>query len=113
MLPRIATVWEMAGILVAQRVELADMKPIGENWVGTFVKHHSDLQSKFNCKYDYQRAKCEDPVLIQSWFKHVQDMKIQYGILDDDVLNFNKTGFQMGVIATRRAVSGTDRAGQP
>jgi hypothetical protein len=31
MLPRIATVWEMAGILVAQHVELADMKPIGKN----------------------------------------------------------------------------------
>ena len=111
--PRIATVREMAGILVAQRVKPADMKPIGKNWVRTFVKRHSNLQSKFNRKYDYQCAKCEDPVLIRSWFKHVQDMKIQYGILDDDVWNFDETGFQMGVIATARVVTGTDRAGRP
>jgi hypothetical protein len=40
-------------------------------------------------------------------------MKIQYGILDEDIWNFDETGFQMGVIATARVVTGTDRAGRP
>src|SRR5207248_666309 len=38
---------------------------------------------------------------------------VQYGILDEDIWNFDETGFQMGVIATSRVVTGTDRAGRP
>jgi hypothetical protein len=40
-------------------------------------------------------------------------MIIEYSILDDDIYNFNKTGFQMGVIVTVKVVTGTDRAGRP
>jgi hypothetical protein len=32
--------------------------------------------------------------------------------LDDDTWNFDETGFQMGVIATAKVVTGTDRAGR-
>jgi hypothetical protein len=54
-----------------------------------------------------------DPMLIQGWFKCIQDIKIQYGTLDEDSWNFDETGFQMGVIATVRVVTGTNKAGQP
>ena len=111
--PRVATVRQMAGILAAQRAGSTTIQPIGKNWAQTFLKRHDELQSKWNRKYDYQRAKCEDPVLIREWFKRVQDAKIQYGILDDDIWNFDETGFQMGVIATARVITGTDRAGRP
>ena len=74
---RIATVREMAVLLAAQRARpTAAVKPIGQNWAYNFVKRHDDLQSKFNRKYDYQCAKCEDPVLIWGWFKRIQDIKI-------------------------------------
>ena len=63
---RITTVREMAGILAAQRIEPTTIKLISKNWVRIFIKYHSNLQSKFNRKYDYQRAKCKDPILIQS-----------------------------------------------
>jgi hypothetical protein len=29
-----------------------------------FVQRHDSLQSKYTRKYDYQRAKCENPVII-------------------------------------------------
>jgi len=51
--PRIATVQEMAGILATQRAGPATIKPIGRNWVWTFIKHYDNLQSKFNYKYNY------------------------------------------------------------
>jgi len=69
--PRIETIQQMASILAAQRAGSATIQPIGKNWVSTFLKRHNDLQSKYNRKYDYQRAKCEDPVLIRAWFKRV------------------------------------------
>ena len=86
--PRNSTVRQMASLLATQR----GLQPVGERWVYDFVKRHDDLQSKWNRKYDYQRAKCEDPVLIRGWFKSVQDVKIQYGILDEDTWNFDETG---------------------
>jgi len=71
--PRVATVRQMASLLATQT---AKSQPVGERWVYEFIKRHNDLQSKWNRKYDYQRAKCEDPVLIRAWFKRVQDTKI-------------------------------------
>jgi len=52
-------------------------------------------------------------VLIWAWFKRVQDIKIEYGILNKDTWNFDETGFQMGVITTAKVITGTDRAGRP
>jgi hypothetical protein len=69
--PRIETVRQMASILATQRARSATIQPISKNWVSTFLKRHNDLQSKYNRKYDYQRAKCEDPILIRAWFKRV------------------------------------------
>jgi len=58
--PRNSAVRQMASLLATQR----GLQPVGEQWVYNFIKRHDDLQSKWNRKYDYQRAKCEDPVLI-------------------------------------------------
>jgi hypothetical protein len=51
----------MASLLAMQR---PGGRPVGEKWASNFVKRHDDLQSKWNRKYDYQRALCEDLVLI-------------------------------------------------
>jgi hypothetical protein len=71
------------------------------------------VKSKYNHKYDYQRAKYEDPELIRGWFQHVQRTITKYGILNNDIYNFDETGFQIGVITTAKVVTGTDRAGRP
>jgi hypothetical protein len=108
------TIWQMASILAAQcTTESSTVLLVGQNWVRNFINHHDSLRSQFNRKYDYQHAKYEDPVLIRGWFKCIQDIKIQYRILDEDTWNFDETGFQIGVIATAKVVTGTDRAGRP
>ena len=50
---------------------------------------------------------------MADWFKMVLNMKAKYGILDEDIYNFDETGFQMGVIATARVITGTKRRGRP
>ena len=37
----------------------------------------------------------------------------KYGILEQDVYNFDETGFQMGVIGTARVITGAERRGKP
>jgi len=100
----------MAGLLAAQH---GSSVTVGKNWATKFITRHERLKSKYNRKYDYQRAKCEDPELIRAWFQLVQRTKAEYGILDDDTYNFDETGFQMGVITIAKVVIGADRVGRP
>ena len=60
-----------------------------------------------------QRALCEDPVLIRSWFELVEQTKAKYGICDEDVYNFDEAGFMMGKITTQLVVTGSERRGRP
>jgi hypothetical protein len=59
--PRLADVADMANSLRAER----NMGQVGSNWPSTFVKRRPELKTKFNRKYDYKRALCEDPKVIQ------------------------------------------------
>jgi hypothetical protein len=67
-----------------------------------------ELRTRFQRKYDYQRAKCEDPEVICGWFELVQNTIIKYGINDADIYNFDETGFMMGVISTAMVVTSSD-----
>jgi hypothetical protein len=37
----------------------------------------------------------------------------KYGILPEDIYNFDKTGFQIGQISASKVVTATDRLGRP
>jgi hypothetical protein len=43
----------------------------------------------------------------------VEDTKAEYSVHNDDVHNFNKTGFQMGVIGSIKVVTGAERRARP
>jgi hypothetical protein len=64
-------------------------------------------------RYDYKRAKYEDPTIIRNWFRLVQNSIAKYGIHTDDIYNFNKTGFIMGIISTRKVATRAQRRGKP
>jgi hypothetical protein len=110
--PQLAIVRDIANLLLANRGQ-QPAPTIGKNWVTNFVKRYPSLQTKYNRKYDYQRAMCEDPKQIQAWFQLVQNTIAKYGILPDDMYNFDETGFQMGVISTSKVVTRSERKGRP
>ena len=111
--PRIATVHEMANLLLSKRADATTPPTVGQHWVRNFVNRSPELRSKYNRKYDYQRAKCEDPAQLRAWFQRVQDTIKEYGIALSDQYNFDETGFQMGVISTAKVVTTSDRLGRP
>jgi len=59
--PRLDAIRDMADSLLAER----HRDPVGENWAKTFVKRRPELKVRFNRKYDYKRALCEDPTIIR------------------------------------------------
>lgn len=112
---RSESVRQMANLLLQKRSDAVYFTPltVGQRWVYNFVQRHSFLQSKYTRKYNYQRAKCEDPTVIRDWFRLIQNTIAKYGIHEEDIYNFNKTGFQMGVIATAKVITGSERAYKP
>ena len=91
----------MANRLLSAR----DAKGVGKNWVSNFIKRRPKLRTRWVRKYDYQRAKCEDPEVIRGWFRLVKNIVAKYGIVEDDIYNFDETGFLMGMIASCMVVT--------
>ncbi|KAF5724357.1 hypothetical protein FMUND_922 [Fusarium mundagurra] len=106
---RLHFVEEMANSLLADR----NASPVGKRWAHNFVKRQPELKTRLFRRYDYQRAKCEDPTIIRGWFRLVQNTITKYGIRSDDIWNFDETGFMMGIIMAGMAVTGSERQGRP
>ena len=58
--PRLAAVADLANSLLAE----CHMDQVGVTWASTFIKRRPELKVKFNRKYNYKRALCEDPEAI-------------------------------------------------
>lgn len=99
----------MANRLLADR----GGSPVGKNWASNFVRRQPELTTRFNRKYDYQRAKCEDPTLIREWFSLIANTIAKYGITLADIYNFDETGFMLGLIASGMVVTSAERRGRP
>ena len=103
--PRHSLVREMANYILLQHG-----KPqVGKNWVTNLIKRCPEIDSKFARKYNYECAKCEDLKIIQEYFDHVRDAISEYGILSEDIYNFDETGFAMRLCATAKVITGSDR----
>jgi hypothetical protein len=50
---------------------------------------------------------------MHKWFKHLNILRSKNGIQDEDIYNFNKTGFAMGLIATARVITRAEITGRP
>jgi hypothetical protein len=107
--PTYEAVRDMADKLLAAR----GAGQVGVHWPRNFIKRTGSLKTRFNRAYDRQRALCEDPALIRSWFELIEETKAKYGICDDDVYNFDEAGFMMGKITTQLVVTGSERRGRP
>lgn len=101
----------MANILLAARG--TSSVSVGRNWVTKLVKRRPEIVAKFARKYDYKRAKCEDRAKTESWFSYLQSTVEQYGILPEDIYNFDETGFATGLIATAKVITRSEMAGKP
>ena len=102
---RPTTVRNMADLLLANRDALKPPPTVGINWVQNFVQRHNILKTRFSRKYDHRRALCEDSGKIQEWFKLVRSTIEEWGIVDEDIYNFDETGFAMGIVATAKVIT--------
>jgi hypothetical protein len=107
--PRRDFVEKMANSLLADR----DASPVGKLWVHNFIRRQPELITRRFRRYDYQRAKCEDPTIIRGWFRLIENTIAKYGIQLNDIWNFDETGFMMGMIEHGMVVTSSERQGMP
>lgn len=69
--PSPTAVREIANILLAQRGQIP-LEYVGQKWAYNFTQRQPEIKGRYSRRYDYQRAKNEDPVIIQQWFYLVQ-----------------------------------------
>jgi hypothetical protein len=106
---QLSIIEDIANRLLADR----NAPPVGKHWANNFINRQPELKSRYNRRYDYQRALCEDPTTIRNWFKLVENTIAKYGIRSDDIWNFDETGFMMGIISTGKVVTSAERRGRP
>src|SRR5437016_6972478 len=105
----------MAQLLLAKctKASLSELATIGINWARKFVNQHKTIKSKYGHKYDYERMQCENPEVLNAWFRCIQTTIVKYGILTEDIYNFDETGFQMGVATTAKVITSAHTNGRP
>ncbi|KAK6221468.1 putative transposase [Colletotrichum tabaci] len=107
--PRLDDVRDMADCLLDER----DATRVGPRWAENFVRRQPQLKTRFRRGIDYQRALAEDPAIVQAWFALVRNTIAKYEIHDDDIYNFDDTGFLMGMLSHAKVVTTSDRRGRP
>ncbi|KAJ5177477.1 uncharacterized protein N7500_000176, partial [Penicillium coprophilum] len=71
-----------------------------------------NLLNDFSKRYNYERAKCEDPKIITEWFNLVQKTILQFGIDPNDIYNFDETGFAIGLTVTVKVITRSEYYGR-
>jgi len=102
----------MAQILLRERSH-DSTATLGVNWASTFVKRHPELRTRYNRRISYQRAKQEDPRVIKEWLDTVNAAIQEHGIHEDDIWNFDETGFAMGLCTTSKVITAAERSERP
>lgn len=101
---------DMANLL--RSAQKNTLSTIGVNWPTQFIKRRPNLSTRLSRKYDYQRALAEDPRIIKPWFDLVQKTIEMWGIVSDDIFNFDESGFAMGIGATQKIITSADYHGK-
>jgi hypothetical protein len=109
---KLSDVAAMADILIDQdRHHRRDH--VGKTWAKKFVAKTPELRMRISRPYDYERAKCEDPRTIREWYRVLECVKSDLGILDEDTWNFDETGFAMGQIQRQMVVTASEKRQGP
>jgi hypothetical protein len=82
---------------------------VSTRWLYRFITRYEKLKTRQVQRYDYRRALYEDLAAINAWFSLIENIIAKYGIADDDIYNFDETGFQIGVILAGIVVISSER----
>ncbi|KAJ5969218.1 hypothetical protein N7501_005466 [Penicillium viridicatum] len=70
---------------------------IGDHWLQRFLKRHPKYYVRRRRALDIERATALDKTVVERWFEDYQRVVTEHSICQQDIYNFDETGFQIGV----------------
>lgn len=70
---------------------------IGDHWLKRFLKRYPEYYVRRRRALDVERASALDKTVVERWFQDYQRVVTEHGICQQDIYNFDETGFQIGV----------------
>ncbi len=85
-------------ILRAREADSTTQPPtISAAWSKRFLRRHPEYKMKKQQSLEIARKNSHDPEHILWWFAQYSKVRLENGIADEDVWNFDETGFRIGV----------------
>jgi Tc5 transposase DNA-binding domain len=70
---------------------------VGERWSHRFFQRYSELRKMKQKPIELDRKIAHDPELIADWFKRFKALQDEFGVIKEDIWNYDETGFRIGV----------------
>jgi Tc5 transposase DNA-binding domain len=70
---------------------------VGQHWAQRFLNRHPELHKAKQKPLELQWKLAHDPEVLKNWFGRFQALSEKYGVYNEDIWNFDETGFQIGV----------------
>lgn len=79
---------------------------VSQMWPTRFLKRHPEIAIQKQHSIDLVRA-TQSPTVVSNWFHTYEKLIRTLGILQEDIWNFDETGFQIGVGRSQKVVVST------
>ena len=66
---------------------------VGQHWAQHFLNRYPELYKAKQKPLELERKLAHDPDLIRNWFERFQALREAYNVFDEDIWNFDETGF--------------------
>jgi Tc5 transposase DNA-binding domain len=84
-------------ILRQDHTEEGPAPTVGDHWPRRFLDRHPELRKAKQKPLELERKLAHDPAVISNWFERFQQLRDRYGVHNEDIWNFDETGFRVGV----------------
>jgi hypothetical protein len=70
---------------------------VSDHWPRRFLDRYPELYKIKQKLIELKRKLTHDPTVILNWFERFQTLRTQFGVLNKDIWNFDKTGFRIDI----------------
>ena len=86
-------------------IERVTYPPLGKEWVANFIERHSEIQTVVGHAIEKSRIEGTMAPVLRKWFDAYKSAVVDDpNVLDENVYNFDETGFSIGTIKAGKVV---------
>jgi len=110
---RYRMVSSVASFILANAHDDTETSPptVGKNWTRNFFKRNPEVRTRISKPLSFDRKWAHDPDAILEWYNGFLRTIARYGVVSDDIWNFDETGFSMSWGSTKNCYKSPESNG--